>query len=754
VTVTNETERSTSGTLTMDVNCDDPSAGCEIVDAASLDATLPVGLSTHEFELIVPQYRLWCLDDPCLYRITARLGAHTTSVRCGFRDFRVIDGFFYLNGKRIFLRSSHTGNHYPIGQVVAPDPDMVRRDLLMAKASGFNCLRWISGCALPEQMDFCDEIGLMVYEEAYPAWYFHDAPKLRERYERSYNELILRDRNHPSITIWGLMNEMPDGPAFRCAVDYLPKLRDLDPTRLVLLHSGRWDKDPSIGSVSNPGSRTWEPQWGVEGPDPPSIDKREGWAIAGGYVDRAGDAHFYPAFPMTENSRQILRSLGTGSKPVFLSEAGIGSQINAIEDLRGFDRFDVPADLFDRSFLRKEVEQFAVDWKRFGMEEVYSFPVDFFRDSYARHSQQRRLLFDLIRSNPQICGYNLTGLLDHALTGEGLWSFWRRWKPGIVEVLEDGWSPLRWCLFVTPPHGYTGRPIEIEAVLANEGALRPGSYNVTFRIWSASVGIVWERRVVLVVRPDGPLAFQALKETLQLELPPGEYTFAADLERGGAPTGDRLAFHLTNSPARATGDAKIRTWGIDERVRDWLNEHGHVCQPYVPTADGRAERSPIVVGNVSSDPRGHEFWPAIKRETESGGHTLLLAPEPFHPAESSPWDGAFTARPCEDGLYHKECVGKRHTILSGLQTGGVLDWRYWGQMIAKMYLDTKETPREVIAAGFQACAKYEAGVLIGRQGLGDGEVLFNSFPVLDHVGAHPVADRLLLNLIGATIPLS
>lgn len=74
---------------------------------------------------------------------------------------------------------------------------------------------------------------------------------------------------------------------------------------------------------------------------------------------------------------------------------------------------------------------------------------DMLRDSQRLHARQRLIGFDLIRSNPQICGYNLTGLLDHALTGEGLWSFWREWKPGILDALVDGWAPLRWCLFCT-----------------------------------------------------------------------------------------------------------------------------------------------------------------------------------------------------------------------------------------------------------------------------------------------------------------
>ncbi|GEM_PF-1269279 len=67
------------------------------------------------------------------------------------------------------------------------------------------------------------------------------------------------------------------------------------------------------------------------------------------------------------------------------------------------------------------------------------------------------------------------------MTGEGLWTFWRQWKPATFDAVSDGWSPLRWCLFADPLHGYSGREITIEAVLANEEVLKPGEYPVRFR---------------------------------------------------------------------------------------------------------------------------------------------------------------------------------------------------------------------------------------------------------------------------------
>jgi len=224
-----------------------PAASGETLDATIVDRSLPPGDSLVEAELRVTDPRLWELNEPNLYRVTVRIHEDNStsfderSVRCGFREFRFDRGYFRLNGRRLFLRCSHTGNHCPVGLQLPPDPDMLRRDLLNVKVMGFNAIRFIAGVATRYQLDLCDEIGLLVYQEHYGSWCLADSPKMKERYDRALAEMILRDRNHPSVVIWGLLNETREGPVFRNAVDSLPMIRSLDDTRMVMLNSGRWD---------------------------------------------------------------------------------------------------------------------------------------------------------------------------------------------------------------------------------------------------------------------------------------------------------------------------------------------------------------------------------------------------------------------------------------------------------------------------------------------------------------------------------
>ncbi len=243
-----------------------PAAAGETLAATNLALELKPGDTLVETAVTVAQPHLWNLDDPFLYRVTARVaagtlnappapaGVHEYSVRCGFRDFRFENGAFRLNGKRVYLRCSHTGNCCPVGLEMPHDPDYLRRDLINQKMMRYNAIRFISGVPKRYQLDLADEIGLMVYPEAYAGWCLADSPKMKERYNESVFGMIRRDRNHPCITMWGLLNETSDGAVFRHAVGVLPEVRKLDDSRVVMLNSGRFD---NVGGTA--GIQIWRP---------------------------------------------------------------------------------------------------------------------------------------------------------------------------------------------------------------------------------------------------------------------------------------------------------------------------------------------------------------------------------------------------------------------------------------------------------------------------------------------------------------
>ena len=127
---------------------------------------------------------------------------------------------------------------------------------------GFNAIRFIAGLPPRYQLDVCDEIGLMVYEENRASWCLEDSPRMAERFDHSTAAMIKRDRNHPCITMWGLLNETGQGAVFQHAVATLPLVRSLDASRVVMLNSGRFD----LGGQSLAGLGSWNNS--SFGPDP------------------------------------------------------------------------------------------------------------------------------------------------------------------------------------------------------------------------------------------------------------------------------------------------------------------------------------------------------------------------------------------------------------------------------------------------------------------------------------------------------
>jgi hypothetical protein len=728
-----------------------------LTDSKSVD--LAAGETVIPHEMAITNHQLWDIRDPCLYRLHVSIeagdvnGVHGTSTGFGFRDFRVVNGYFRLNGRRIFVRSTHTGNHSPYRVVSPPQgyPDLLRKDLLYAKASGFNMVRFISGTAHPWELEMCDELGLMMYEESSGSWLLKDSSQMKTRYQNSVREMILRDRNHPSLVMWGMLNETEDGPVHRAGESSLPFVRTFDDSRLIILSSGRFDGHLGLGSVSNPGGTEWEYTWGKEGPGGLQVKMELPSAIG------AGDFHWYPTVPQTPKVNALMRTLGHDSKPIFLSEYGIGSMMNVIHELRMYQQAGIPAEAEDFVLMQSMADNFVADWSRFGMDVVYPFPETLLRVSQGQMARHRLLGFNLIRSNPKICGFNLTGMLDHAFTGEGVWRFWRDWKPGAFDAMQDGWAPVRWCLFVEPTNVYAGRAFTVEAVLANEDAVRPGEYPAQFRVWGPK-GLAWERQNSIRIPSatagqDGPLAVPVLKEEIVLHGPEGVYELVPCIQRGISPPETSWQFHLTDPASLPRLNAKFMTWGVPASVESWLTAHGMTIAPF--RSGGSGNRELILVGDVSANPAPASEWRALAELMATGSTVVFLSQDAFKRDKQEAAWLPLAKKGCihnfNDSLYHKECVAKPHPIFEGLQGKGMLDWYYYGPMWPHYVFDGQDTPSEVIAASFAAgystTGGYASGVLLGSYKFGAGQFVVNSFPIIEYVDKHPVADRLLLNLI-------
>jgi hypothetical protein len=908
-----------------------PAASGEALDTATVHGTLPPGESTVKASVRVGEPHLWDLNDPFLYRVTARIAAATAgsqesgagsqknddgptamdemSVRCGFRDFRFEGGCFRLNGRRIFLRCSHTGNCCPVGLEMPVDPDWLRRDLLNVKVMGFNAIRWIAGIPKRYQLDLCDEIGLMVYEENYASWCMGDSPKMPERFDRSFREAILRDRNHPSLVIWGMLNETADGPVFRRAAADLALVRSLDDTRMVLLNSGRWDshggglgglevwrntdrEDPCV--THNPTDRNlvglgidWAPGnlafhpgrngeyavvrftapaageyaidvrfWtiaqhattdvhvlaagkalldglinvGDGGPEcshagrvslrkgeavdfvcgygngnygadttalAPVITSASGekWDAAdqfstasnpngvwsygvlppGGkpdvsafqlfpsgecvgslgalsnpgsheWEDVLSDQHIYPRVPHTADVIRQLRTASGGESPVFISEYGIGSAVDLVRVTRHYERLGAEH-AEDARYYRACLDRFMADWAAWKLEDTFDSSEAYFAACLAKMAEQRALGFNAIRSNPNVVGHSLTGTVDQGMTGEGLYTTFRELKPGTLDAVFDGWYPLRWCLFAEPVSVYRGATVRLEAVLANEDALRPGEYPVRLQLMGPNHLRLLDRRLTVTI-PDGepPYALPVFAEDVAVDGPTGQYRFVAALERGGAAAGGEARFYVTDPAYMPAVKTPVALFGDDPGLGEWLAAHDIAAEPLDP-----AKARPHVILASGTPPADAATWEALAEHVKQGSAVIFLQPQVLQKGDDPlgwlPLANRGTVQHIGGWLYLADEWAKAHPIFEGLQAGGLMDYTIYREIISNTVLTGQDVPAEAVAGSMKTSQDYSSGLLVGVWPLGKGRVVLNTLYIRENLGTHPVAERLLRNML-------
>ncbi len=254
--------------------------------------------------LSVPEARPWSPSSPQLYRCRASLGespasaldssdsGDALSVRFGFRWFEATgigeDAVLRLNGQRTVLRSAISWGFWPVTGLV-PTPELAVRQVRAAQNLGLNMLNHHRTIAAPGLLDVHDELGLLAYEE--PGGYWAQggddfcAALAREKWLR----MIRRDRNHPSVVIFNMINESKVLPEGRFERDLLDAQR-LDPTR-ILTYTSAWaeEDDPALGLHARPGQQGLHASgwWDQHNAPGPGTDRDEHWNGPEDYLRRS-----------------------------------------------------------------------------------------------------------------------------------------------------------------------------------------------------------------------------------------------------------------------------------------------------------------------------------------------------------------------------------------------------------------------------------------------------------------------------------
>ncbi len=217
------------------------------VEQTSADFPVPArGWHIAAATIELRRVQRWELEKPYLYSLVSEVvvGGQVTDryvTPFGVRTIEFTkDKGFLLNGKPVKLRGVCL--HHDLGALgTAVNRRAIERQLQIMQAMGVNAIRTSHNPPAPELLDACDRMGLLVMDEAFDMW---KAPKVRNDYSRHFDQwsevdlrdLLRRDRNHPSVIMWSIGNEVqeqtrPEGGTLARRLANI--VRQEDPTRPI-----------------------------------------------------------------------------------------------------------------------------------------------------------------------------------------------------------------------------------------------------------------------------------------------------------------------------------------------------------------------------------------------------------------------------------------------------------------------------------------------------------------------------------------
>ncbi|MCI8660143.1 MAG: glycoside hydrolase family 2 [Lachnospiraceae bacterium] len=194
----------------------------------------------------------WSPENPILYDVLIQTDdgitgepADLVKAYFGMRKIHVENGKLYLNNQLYYQKLLLDQGYWEDGLVTAPTDQDYVDDILKSKAMGFNGCRKHEKVEDPRFLYWADKLGFLVWEAMASFWSY--TPQAAEAFTREWMDVIHRDYNHPSIIVWGMLNESWGVPRiysnkqqqdFSRALYYLAK--GLDTTRLVISNDG-WE---------------------------------------------------------------------------------------------------------------------------------------------------------------------------------------------------------------------------------------------------------------------------------------------------------------------------------------------------------------------------------------------------------------------------------------------------------------------------------------------------------------------------------
>ena len=200
----------------------------------------------HDYSTNIFNPKLWSVGHPYLYRLVIRVVSEgklidTYETRFGIRSIRFErEKGFFLNNKPLKIKG--VCMHHDLGALGAAfNISAAKRQLQILKDMGCNAIRTAHNPPAPQFLDLCDEMGFLVMDEAFDMWNkkknkFDYSKDFKDWYKKDLEDMVRRDRNHPSVFMWSIGNEIReqfDSSAVNITKELVDIVKAIDPTRPV-----------------------------------------------------------------------------------------------------------------------------------------------------------------------------------------------------------------------------------------------------------------------------------------------------------------------------------------------------------------------------------------------------------------------------------------------------------------------------------------------------------------------------------------
>lgn len=698
-----------------------------------------------EGEIRIPNAKLWSPEQPNLYTVHATLSAvngvlDSAQQRFGMREFMIRGTSYYLNGKKIFIKAGFWEGFYPQTLAFPPNADVVRREIRLAKEAGFNVLRPWRKPPAPMILDLADEMGIMLIGappiECMDFWP-QLAPETEQRIATEIREMILRDRNHPSVIYWELFNEIVRPGLARLKPGMSLLARELDPTRMVIDESGGWAE----------GAHAYPPY----GYEPEAINEVHSYKPAP-VEPRTYDLYLH--LPQQgSDARMLGRSVMKAPDGLILvSEVGYGSWPDLPANVERYKREGNPLtpDYRYHVMLLEGIEKAEREMK---WGEIFPDTAALCRASQRVQAEGNRLQLEALRLNPRIAGYCLHAYTDGDwVIGAGVLDLFRNPKL-VYETVKRVQAPLYIAIQVNPPNFSEGQTAQLRFQAVNEQAAR-------------DMELGWE-----IIAPDGRAVHHGSKQVsiaagisalFETKVPPLGPSGIYKVRVRAAGYGNEHGFFYLAKKDLQPPAAEFAVLDPQREIVPFLQAHGMHFREF----SGQENLPVIVTTDVSFNAERLHRFTLLMDYVKRGGTAVFLRTPGLRVNAKNPGNdllrtGVFpfqtrlrAARGNWDPVNH----GVRpHPIFEGLPAKDFMGQTYLNVCANETIEGIQEPP--IVGSLSYECAEGRVNLnYLGPKDVwwgsdmvavpyGSGRLLLSTLHIAENLGKDPVADKLFYNIV-------